>query len=58
MDKDLLTLKRAAKKLGIAKCTLYRWIQKDIILYVRLPSGSIRISQETIDSILNPTGSK
>ncbi|KKL16986.1 hypothetical protein LCGC14_2490090 [marine sediment metagenome] len=56
MDNELLTLKKAAKKLGISKCTLYRWVNKDWIRYVRLPNSSIRIPQDAIDSIL--TGSR
>ena len=56
MDNELLTLKRAAKKLGISKCTLYRWVDKDWIGYVRLPNNTIRIPQASIDSVL--TGNK
>ncbi len=49
---DLLTVKQAAKKLDISKCTLYRWVKRKWIVYVKMPNGTIRIPQTSIDVIL------
>lgn len=48
----LLTAKEAAKLLGVARCTLYRWIKREWIVGIFLPNGTIRIPQAVIDSML------
>lgn len=53
---DLLTVKQAAKELGMSKCSVYRWVRRNWIVCVRLPNGTIRIPQSSIFRIL--TGHK
>lgn len=48
----LLTIKQASKELGISKCSMYRWVKRGWIGYVRLPNGSIRILQISISKVL------
>ena len=54
---ELLTVKQAAKELGISKCTIYRWVKREWIVYMRLPNGTIRIPPASIRNVLL-TGSK
>lgn len=49
---ELLTVKQTAKVLGMSKCSVYRWVKRGWIAYVKLPNGTIRILQTSIDVIL------
>lgn len=49
---ELLTVKRAAKELGMSKCSVYRWVKRGWLSYVRLPNGTIRIPRMTIVATL------
>lgn len=46
---DLLTIKQAAKKLNISERTLYGWIDKQYISFVKLPGGGLRIKEENLE---------
>lgn len=48
----LVTVKQAAKELSISKCSVYRWVKRGWVAYVKLPNGTIRIQQSSIDVIL------
>jgi len=45
---ELLTVKQAAKELGISKCSVYRWVKRRWIGYLRLANGTIRIPRTEI----------
>ena len=49
---ELLTVKQAAVILGISKCSVYRWVNRKWIMFVRLPNGTIRIPRTTINVVL------
>ena len=53
---ELLTVKQAAKELNMSKCSIYRWVKRGWIKYVRLPNGTIRIIRTSVNGIL--AGSK
>lgn len=48
----LLTTKEAAKLLGVARCTVYRWLNRNWITGITLPNGTIRVFRESIDRVL------
>lgn len=56
----LLTIKQAAKTLGVHETTVRRWIRNGALEAIILPTRreskrkSIRITQATIDKILEP----
>lgn len=54
MNKRLLTVAQAADRLGYAKETVRRLISQGQLPAVRLPSGRLRISEETIEHLLRP----
>jgi len=45
---ELLTVKQAAKELGVSKCTVYRWIKRKWLGHNRLANGTIRIPRVEI----------
>ena len=49
---ELVSVKEAAKALGISKCSLYRWRKRGWIAGIMLPNGTIRIPQAALDRIL------
>lgn len=49
---ELLTVKQAARELGMSKCSVYRWVKRSWILSIRLPNGTIRILQTSVDKVL------
>ena len=51
-NRELLTIKEAAKTMGMSKCSVYRWVKRGWLIYVRLPNGTIRIPDHSIDVIL------
>lgn len=53
---ESVTVKQAAKELGISKCSVYRWVKRGWIMHFKLPNGTIRIPQGSIDTVL--AGSK
>ena len=48
----LLRVAEFAEKVGVHKGTVQRWLSKDLIPFVRLPSGERRISSEVADALL------
>lgn len=49
---DLLTVKQAAKELGMSKCSVYRWVKRGWLLWIRLPNGTIRILLASVIAVL------
>ena len=49
---EILTVKQAAKALGMHKCSVYRWVKRGWLMYFRLPNGTIRIQRASIDIVL------
>jgi len=49
---ELLTTKEAAKLLGVARCTIYRWLNRHWITGITLPNGTIRVIRDSIDKVL------
>ena len=49
---SLLRVAQFAEKVGVHKGTVQRWLSKDLIPFVRLPSGERRISSEVADDLL------
>jgi len=49
---ELLTPKEAAKVLGIARCSIYRWIKNGWIVGITLPNGTIRIPKAVVERVL------
>ena len=49
---ELLTVKRAAKELGMSKCSVYRWVKRGWLIHIRQPNGDIRILRASVDKIL------
>ena len=50
---SLLRVAQFAEKVGVHKGTVQRWLSKDLIPFVRLPSGERRISSEVVHSLLH-----
>lgn len=48
----LLTPEQAAKKLGMSRCSVYRWVKRNWLASVRMPNGTIRIPQTSVDAVL------
>ena len=48
----LLRVSEFAEIIGVHKGTVQRWLSKDLIPFVRLPSGERRISSEVVDDLL------
>lgn len=51
MADKLLTVSEAAKVVGIAKNTLYRWINKNQVQVVLMPQGDIKVRQSTAERL-------
>lgn len=49
---ELLTIKQAAKELGISKCSVYRWVKRGWLINTRMPNGTIRILRASINAVL------
>ena len=54
--RDTLTIKQAAGELSVSRCTVYRWVKRGWLSFVRLPNGTIRIHWDSVNKIL--TGHK
>ena len=55
---NLLTVKEAAEILRAQPNTVYGWIEKGLLRAQKLPTGSLRVTQEAIDEFIgrNPEG--
>ncbi len=51
--KELLTTREAAKLLGLARCTIYRWLSRGWIVGITLPNGTIKIPKSSINKLLD-----
>ena len=49
----LLTPKEAARIIGVARCTIYRWLKAGWITGITLPNGTIRIPKAVVDKVLS-----
>lgn len=49
---ELLTVKQAARTLGMSKCSVYRWVKRGWFVSYTLPNGTIRIPRDCVDRIL------
>ncbi len=52
-DKPFLTPKEAAKILKVSRCTIYRWLRREWITGITLPSGAKRITRASVDKVLD-----
>uniref|UniRef100_A0A6H1Z7P0 Putative DNA binding, helix-turn-helix domain containing protein n=1 Tax=viral metagenome TaxID=1070528 RepID=A0A6H1Z7P0_9ZZZZ len=52
-DTKLLTTKEAAEILGVAKCTIYRWLNRGWLCSITLPNGNKRIPKVAVDKALS-----
>jgi excisionase family DNA binding protein len=50
--KNYLTISEVAQELKVSEITVYRWIKQKKLLYVKLPSGRIRIPSSEIERLL------
>ena len=49
---ELLTPKEAARMLGMARCSIYRWIKNGWLPGIALPNGTIRIPKAIVERML------
>ena len=52
MTQQLLTVKETAEVLRAHPNTVYGWIEKGLLRAQRLPTGSVRVTQEAIDEFV------
>jgi excisionase family DNA binding protein len=52
MESEWLSTGEVAKRLGVARSTVSRWISLEQIRYVRLPSGHYRIPRTEVEKLL------
>ena len=45
---DLLTLREAMAEVGVTRRTLYCWMNKHLIEFIRLPGGQRRIVRDSL----------
>lgn len=55
MEKKIINLAEASRKLGVDRSTLYRWIWKGKVTKRLTPMGKPFLLQEDIDAILDGT---
>ena len=53
---DLLTTREAADALGVKPVTIRRWVQKDLLTAVVLPSGRLRFQRDAILRAMSQRG--
>lgn len=51
-NNSLITVSEAARQLGVNPATIYIWISRDQIPYVRYSTRTIRIPQSAIDKLM------
>ena len=49
----LLTSQEAADMLGVARCTIYRWIDKKWIVAIRYPNKTFRIPKTAVNRMMD-----
>lgn len=42
----LLTIKEVAERIGVVPKTIYKWISKGKIVFIKLPGGDVRFKEE------------
>lgn len=54
MDRSdrLLPVKEVAKKFGVSRYTVYIWLNKKFLEKVELASGSIRVTESSVNKML------
>ena len=52
MEQPTVTPREAALVIGVSKATLYRWIKRGWIKYLRLPNGYIRITKDELENTI------
>ncbi|HQU28493.1 MAG: helix-turn-helix domain-containing protein [Nitrospira sp.] len=52
MEKQLLRVGEAAKRLNVSRWTIYRWVEEDRLKATKIGKGSLRIFQDSIDSLI------
>lgn len=55
-EHELLTVKEAAKMLGVSRWTIYRWLQREWIVGITLPNRQKRILRASIVNLLEISG--
>jgi excisionase family DNA binding protein len=50
------TTKQVAQMLGVSQSAVQRWAALDLIRYVRLPSGRLRISRAEVERLMKERG--
>jgi excisionase family DNA binding protein len=54
--RSLLSIKAAAELADVNRKTIYRWIHAGLLDYLRLPSGAIRVFEESLLRVPRKTG--
>jgi len=52
MERELLTIREAARRLGLREKTLRRWVSIRAIEYIRAGARAVRISSVEIDRLI------
>jgi excisionase family DNA binding protein len=54
MITKLYTIKEVAEIFSVDRMTIYRWVNEGKLIPVRLPSGTLRVSQIEVDRLSMP----
>lgn len=49
----LLTIAEVAERLKISTSTMYKWVEKKKITFIKLPGGDIRFDEDTLQGWLD-----
>ena len=52
----LMTVEEAAEVLRAHRKTVYGWIEKGLLRAIKLPTGSLRVTEEAIDEFVKKGG--